>query len=105
MGRNNRHKPNALWNILMIVLIVVELVLMSRATMGGNLAAAFIGCIAGVIVLGFGRANNLTRFMNSGGRYTEWSPFGADQILTGSSIAAWVVGMVNFYFVALELSR
>lgn len=89
----------------MIALIATEVIFMSRASFSGNVIAAILGCVVGVVVLGFGRANNLSRFMSSGGRYVEWSPIGADRLLTWTSAAAWVVGIVNIFYVAWELSR
>ena len=101
----NPHKPNFIWHLIFLLAIGVELWLMSRATFNANLAATAIGCFAGTLTLGLGRADNMSRFMNSGGRYIEWPAISADRALNVLFIAGWLLGMVNFVFVAKELSR
>jgi len=101
----NKYKPNFYWHLGFLLVIAVEIWLMSRATFGSNIVATILGCFGGIVLLGLGRANNLARFMDSGGRYVEWPILKADSVLNLLYATGWTVGMINFGFVALELSR
>lgn len=70
-----------------------------------NIFASVVGCVVGIVILGFGRAHNMSRFMNSRGRYTEWPLVSANAALTWLAAVSWALGITNFYFVAKELAR
>lgn len=105
MAKNRDPRPSPGWHVSLLVLIALEAWLMSNVAVVSNVIAAGVGCIAGIVILGLGRAHNMARFMNSGGRFIEWPLVSANTALTWLAAAAWAMGIFNFYFVAKELAR
>jgi len=101
MGANKR--PEVIWPLLMVLVLLIQLVAMKRATFASNITVAVLGLVISVLILGISRAREAR--LRADGRFTDWGLIGAGSFMNLATLGAWVLGVANVFFVAKELTR
>lgn len=96
-------RPEVLWPVLAVLLLVVQLVATRRGSFGANVVAAVSGLFISVVLLGVSRAREARR--RADGRFTDWGLIGAGSFMSLATLASWGLGVANVFFVAKEFTR
>ena len=96
-------RPEVLWPVLAVLLLVVQLVATMKGTFGANALAAVSGLFISVVLLGIARAREAKR--RADGRFTDWGFIGAGSFMSLATLASWALGVANVFFVAKEFTR
>jgi hypothetical protein len=96
-------RPEWVWPLLISVVVAAELVLTASGTFARNVAAAVLGLLVSVVLLGISRARE-TR-LRADGRFTDWGIISAGSFMSIATIVGWAIGVANVYFVAKEFTR
>lgn len=98
----NRRPPRG-FVVALACCILAQTLLMVLGGPRSNVLGAAVGLVVAVVLLGLHRSDVLKR--SSDGRFTEWATLSSGRVSTALALASWSIGVLNVYWVALEITR